>query len=304
MLIADKAATLSTNYYHPIILVKGYIAIMRFGKIPILLSSIIAVLYTFPLSANAQGPMPYEIARDMIDCGAYTAPVSDNSPQTEESIINAALNIRPSTVQIQVGSEYGSGNIISIDSEKITIITARHVVKSWSNKNDNYVIFYNGAIADATLEAKDKRYDVAVISVKTSDIDAGNMIRLRSIALNSDNISYFDSIKNEVVFSLNSEHVVNAREVQTYEYYGQKTGIGSKYIYGTVISPNIMVNDYGYKMIYVKCEAFSGMSGGGVFDIDGNYVGMLVGGSEKKEMVAVRLSDIEPLLSSLDSNKN
>ena len=41
------------------------------------------------------------------------------------------------------------------------------------------------------------------------------------------------------------------------------------------------------------------MSGGGVFDIDGNYVGMLVGGSDKKEMVAVRLSDIKEMVTSL-----
>ncbi|WP_408071778.1 serine protease [Butyrivibrio sp. JL13D10] len=244
--------------------------------------------------------MPDELARDMIDCNAFTVPISENSPQTEDSLIKTALRVRPSTVQIQVGSEYGTGNIISIDSDNITIITAKHVVKTWDNAKDKYVIFYNGDVAETDLIATDDYYDVAVITVKTADVEVHNLIRLKSVALDQAVMEYYDSIKNEVVFSLNSEHVVNAREVQTYDYYGKNTGIGSKYIYGPVINPNIMVNDYGYNMIYVKCEAFGGMSGGGVFDIDGNYVGMLVGGSEKKEMVAVRLSDIEKLLSSLE----
>lgn len=252
------------------------------------------------LEVKAQGPRPEEVAKDMIECEAFAVPVAKDNEETEDNLIRTALNVRPSTVQIQVGSEYGTGNIISVDEEKILILTARHVVKTWSDSGSNYVIFYNGYIADAMLEAVDNYYDAAVVSVKTSDIDAFNLMRLRSVKPHYEVISDFDKKKNEVVFSLDSEHVVNAKEVQTYDYFGKDTGIGHKYVYGPVINPDIMVRDYGYNMLYVKCDAHSGMSGGGVFDINGNYVGMLVGGSDKKEMVAVRLPDMRTMLEGLE----
>ncbi|WP_081673483.1 S1 family peptidase [Butyrivibrio sp. FC2001] len=252
------------------------------------------------LEAKAQGPSPEEVARDMTSCEAFAVPVAKDNEETEDNLIRTALNIRPSTVQVQVGSEYGTGNIISVSNEKIFILTAKHVVKSWRDDSSNYVIFYNGFIADAVLEKTDDYYDVAVISVNASDIDAYNLLRLRSVKLDYDVISDFDKKKNEVVFSLDSEHVVNAKEVQTYDYFGKDTGIGYKYVYGPVINPDIMVRDYGYNMLYVKCDAHSGMSGGGVFDINGNYVGMLVGGSDKKEMVAVRLPDMRTMLEGLE----
>ncbi len=252
------------------------------------------------LKVNAQGPGPKEVAGDMIECQAFAVPVAKDNEETEDNLKRVALCVRPSTVQIQVGSEYGTGNIISIDNEKIKILTAGHVVKNWSEGRSNYVIFYDGAIAGASLEAVDDYYDAAVVSVKTSDIDAFDLLRLRSVHLDFEGMGDFDKKKNEVVFSLDSEHVVNAKEVQKYDYYGKNTGIGSKYIYGGVINPDIMVRDYGYNMIYVKCEAHGGMSGGGVFDINGNYAGMLVGGSEKKEMVAVRLSDMRELLRGIE----
>ena len=273
--------------------------VMHFCKMLSYVLYIITILGAFSIKTHAQGPMPDEIARDMMSCNAFTVPVSEATAETEDNLMQTALGVRPATVQIQVGSEYGTGNIISINNEKITIITAKHVVKKWDDEKSNYVIFYNGAIADAALEAVDGYYDAAVISVKTADVDDFNLIRLRKIQLDYNIINDFDQKKNEVVFSLDSEHVVNAKETQTYEYYGNSTGIGGKYIYGRVINPDIMVNDYGYNMVYVKCDAHSGMSGGGVFDIDGNYVGMLVGGSDKKEMVAVRLSDIKEMVTSL-----
>lgn len=271
----------------------------EFGKYLLLIFAI-GIIVPGSIEVKAQGPRPEEVVQDMMAVDAFVIPVSQDKAETEENLVETAINVRPATVQIQVGSEYGTGNIISVDEEKILILTARHVVKTWSDSGSNYVIFYNGYIADATLEAVDDYYDAAVVSVKTSDIDAFNLMRFRSVKPDYEVISDFDKKKNEVVFSLDSEHVVNAKEVQTYDYFGKDTGIGHKYVYGPVINPDIMVRDYGYNMLYVKCDAHSGMSGGGVFDINGNYVGMLVGGSDKKEMVAVRLPDMRVMLEGLE----
>ena len=243
--------------------------------------------------------MPAEIARDMLSIDAFSVPLNNTSTKTEQDVIRTAFNARPSTVQIQVGSQFGAGNIISIDDDKIMILTAKHVIAKWDENNSNYVIFFNGKVADAKLEAADPDYDAAIVSVATASIEPYNLMNLRRVDFDYENFSAFDKQKNETVIALDSDHIVNAKELQTYNYYGNDTGIAGKYIYGSVINPNIMVTDYGYKMIYVKMSAHSGMSGGGIFDLYGNYVGILVGGSDTGETVAVRLTDIKDLLSNL-----
>ncbi|WP_081674279.1 trypsin-like peptidase domain-containing protein [Butyrivibrio sp. VCD2006] len=254
------------------------------------------------LSCNAQGPMPSEIAEDMLSLDAFKTPKNETGTKTENDVIRTAFNVRPSTVQIQVGREYGAGNIVSIKSDKILILTAEHVVKNWDDTGSNYVIFFNGKVAlDARLEVKDPDFDAAIISVATSSIDPYDLISLREISIDYQAFNTFEKEKKQTAIALDSEHIVNAKELQSYDYYGTNSGIAGKYIYGSVINPDIMVTDYGYKMIYIKMNAHSGMSGGGVFDIFGNYVGILVGGSDKGETVAVRLTDIQHMLSNLET---
>lgn len=240
--------------------------------------------------------MPAEIAEDMLSLDAFSVPLNKTSTKTEQDVIKTALNARPSTVQIQVGSQYGTGNIISIDKNKILILTARHVVAKWNDNGNNYVIFYTGKVVDAKLEMTDSYYDAAIISVDTSSLEPYNLMNLREVKFDYKNFKVFEKEKSATTIALDSEHIVNARELQTYDYHGTDSGIAGKYIYGPVINSNIMVTDYGYKMLYMKLAAHSGMSGGGVFDLYGHYVGILVGGSDTGETVAVRLPDIEELL--------
>ncbi|WP_081846768.1 S1 family peptidase [Butyrivibrio sp. AE3004] len=245
---------------------------------------------------HAQGPMPSEIAKDMISTNAFTAPLNKSDIATDTGVVRTALNMRPSAIQLQVGKEYGSGNIIQITNDKIYILTARHVVKNWSESDNHYVIFFNGRVADAELVTMNDDFDAAIVSVSTALLNDFDIMNLRSVAINLSATSTFDKEKNQIVIALDSNHRINAKEIQNYSYFGDDTGIGCKYVYGSVINPNIMVAEYGYKMMYVKCDAHGGMSGGGVYDIYGNYMGILVGGTDKGEMVAVRVSDIATML--------
>ena len=45
-------------------------------------------------------------------------------------------------------------------------------------------------------------------------------------------------------------------------------------------------------MLFALCKAEAGMSGGGIFDLRGNYYGIVTGGNEKGEMIGVRASDV------------
>ncbi len=255
----------------------------------------------YTIACHAQGPMPADIAGDMLSLGAFSNPLNTSDTKTEKDVIRTALNVRPSEVQIQVGSQYGAGTIFSIDENRILILTAKHVIAKWDDAGSNYVIFFNGKVADAKLEVSDPYYDAAVISVETSLLEPYNLINLRKADFDFQNFSDFDKKKDETVIALDSKHIVNAKELQPYDYYGTESGIAGKYVYGSVISPNIMVTDYGYKMIYMKLAAHSGMSGGGIFDLRGNLVGILIGGSENGNIVAVRLADIKDLLSDIEA---
>ena len=59
---------------------------------------------------------------------------------------------------------------------------------------------------------------------------------------------------------------------------------------GSIINPWIFVEDYDQYMIWARGEIAPGMSGGGLFDSEGKLVGILSGGNQDGELVAVPLS--------------
>ena len=61
---------------------------------------------------------------------------------------------------------------------------------------------------------------------------------------------------------------------------------------GTLIYSWIYAEDFSQYMMLVDGESFPGMSGGGVFDEDGNFLGILCGVNDAGESAAVPLSII------------
>ncbi len=254
-----------------------------------------------PIKAIAYGPMPSEIADDMLFFDAFSMCPLNNSYESEEDVIEAALYVRPSCVRIQLGTRYGQGTITSIDKDEIRILTAAHLFRGYDENSSIYSIFYNGVVKEAKLLYADKNVDVAIISVSTSDIDPADLIQLKSAPVSETAFNAFEKSEKEIVFALDSEPCSDPAKNQHYDYYGRGTKVAENYIYGTAINTNILVKNFGYKMIYAKCSAHEGMSGGGVFDIHGNLVGVLAGGTENDEMVAVRLADVIKVLSDLEA---
>ncbi len=230
--------------------------------------------------------------------GALSSGEVSGNEFSEEHLRQAALLIRPTCVQIQIGREVGSGSITSITEDYIYILTAAHVVKDMENAGadeNSYVVFYNGVVAVPEYVGKSDDRDLAVVKVATTDIEPYDLINLREVTFFDDadkDISENDS----VVFSMESGSVVDPDINQKYHIHGSGTDIAESFVYGTVLKKDVLVTDFGYNMIYVKCNAQHGMSGAGVFDMKGRYVGLLAGGSDNKEMVAVKLHDVMDFL--------
>ncbi|WP_026523189.1 S1 family peptidase [Butyrivibrio sp. MB2005] len=262
----------------------------------IIFSLLIIILFN-PIKASAHGPMPSEIARDMLSVDAFSMSPIDNNFESEQDVIETALYIRPSYVRIQIGNHYGEGTIISVDEDEIRILTAAHVMRVYTEKDMIYTVFYNGLVKESKLLYIDENVDAALISVPTSEIDPSDLIHLKSAPISEKAFNAFEKKSSEIVIALDSEPCAFPEKNQNYDFYGNGTKVAESYIYGTAINTNILVTNFGYKMLYAKCSAHEGMSGGGVFDINGNLVGVLAGGTENDEMVAVRLVDVIKVLS-------
>ena len=262
----------------------------------------ILIIFTAnPLCALAQGPTPAEISDSLFSLNGFNIVPTDFGYTDADNIVAAALNIQPSYVQLQIGTSYGAGTIYSIDRDRILILTAAHVFKNYNPTDKNYAIFFDGIVADTTLIYKDKNFDMAVISVDTNDISAHDLIRLKSVPIDTAAFSEFEKQSEKEVFALDSEITVKPEENQIYDLYGNGTKIASSYTFGPVVNTNIMVTDFGYNMLYAKCSAHTGMSGAGVFDLKCNLVGILAGGSDKDETVALRLTDVITALSDFEA---
>ncbi|MBE5860322.1 MAG: trypsin-like peptidase domain-containing protein [Butyrivibrio sp.] len=289
----------------------------RFLKLSILFTCLFFI--KTPLIVSANGPTASEIASSMLSTGLFDTPILQKEASTEEEIINAALMLRPSCVQIRIGNQVGSGSIIKISDESILILTAKHVVKNWENEDSHLVIFFDGLIKEGGLVDVSEDRDLAVIKVETDSFLPEDLIRLRSVplfkgssSLEDDSIASddpagenskaaYDKLKNNssIVFSLESEVIPDPLQNQKYNIYGNDTKIADGYVYGMLQNKDILVTDFGYNMLYAKCSAHEGMSGGGVFDQYGNYVALLSGGSDDNEMVATSLPDIISFLETI-----
>lgn len=259
----------------------------------IILISVTAITQNtfFTIKAYANGPSDEEVFNSMLSLKATGTGVLDTA-SLEAGDVNAAFAlVRPCIVQIHVNGSYGSGTIYSIEEDYITIITNRHVLDNWNDGDNRYVVFYDGAVTSAELVGVSDDADVGMIKVVTSDILYEELIHYRSINYSE---TVFDQLgADETVFAIGSDNEIrNSMLDDRISIYGQNTGIANSVYSGVVVSTDIYVTNLDKNMIYCYCYAAPGMSGGGMFDSYGHYIGMLTGGTANDEAVAVRLPDV------------
>ncbi len=217
-------------------------------------------------------------------------------PAAREELLNLA---RPTCVQLKIGDFYGSGSIWTLDHDGIYIVTNRHVLETYQvyaqqDVNRCYVVFACGEAARIEYLGVSEQHDVGFIRVDWDEIPGAALASLRSVRIAEELPE-----KGSAVMAVHSADVAcQGPDDDHVNLSLRESGIADAGHWGTVAEPRAYIENLDREMMYLSCDAQPGMSGGGVFDSDGLYVGMLTGGSlsdsgeSTGEAVAVSTQDI------------
>lgn len=153
-----------------------------------------------------------------------------------------------SEVIIESGNLRGVGCIWANDSGYLTIITAAHVI---DDPEDIEIVYDSMTIEKAKLVKIDESLDIAYVE---------------AVGHGPHRV-----VKPKYKLPKESESVI----------------IASGASIGVVAEPDIYVEDFGHNMIYCRIAVNEGMSGSGLYDKKGNFIGILLGGSDNFEAVCL-----------------
>lgn len=182
-------------------------------------------------------------------------------------------NVLCSCVRIQVEGHYGSGSIYRMLEDEIVIVTNRHVLQYWNE--DSYVTFFNGRTSGGEVLGISDEADLAFIRIPIAGFAYEELLAFRNIRIpkelqQEDEPDYFLAEGGEIV-------MINMAAKWNEPLMTE----------GEIIDGLTYLEDFGMEMLYARGEAVPGMSGGGVFDRNGNYLGMLTGATLQNELAAV-----------------
>lgn len=201
------------------------------------------------------------------------------SGATDEELIEY---VRASVVMVTAGEKHASGVIISIDDEKVVMLTAGHLMQGFEQ---GIITFSTGNAGFGDVVYISDNPDLCVLSFKTEYIDENLLNQLRKSVVD---IKCYEDLKE------GSEVFLCGSAVNT----------GSNATKGTVASKQFYVDDYDSWMLYLYADVMPGMSGCPVYDSAAHLIGILCAGNESGEAVAISLPDIAYILEEIDYDKN
>lgn len=193
--------------------------------------------------------------------------------------------------QTQYVEGAGSGIIISNSNDEILILTNNHVV---NDSSELTVKFINDKEADAKIVGTSERKDIAVISVKVSDLDSDTLSQIKIATLGDSNEL---KVGNGIIA------------------IGNALGYGQSVTTGVVSALNreIETNSYTNKMIQIDAAINGGNSGGALLNNKGEVVGInsakySSNGSSSEASIegmgfAIPISDVKDLITDLMNGK-
>lgn len=179
-----------------------------------------------------------------------------------------------SCVRIQAEGHHGSGSIYKLLENEIIIVTNWHVLQYWNNE-DSYVTFFNGAVGSGKVIARSEQADIGFLSIRTAFFMAEEFEGLHAVNKSDRILTRGDALYMVDIAS-------DVWQPEVYE--------------GQVLEPLRYLDEFGIQMLYGESLFKPGMSGCGVFDGEGKYVGMLTAGTDQNEIAAVPLEIIENIM--------
>ena len=180
------------------------------------------------------------------------------------------VDISKLSVAVSCGEYYGCGTIYDSDVNSYTIVTARHVLQD----------YYDGASEDIMVKFENNESCKASILKENIDFD----IVFLFVGKNEISTDYYSVADTSSGSGGSSESGSTLSIGQTIYLVDANTGD----IYaGSIANPSVYSEDFGMNMIYCYCAVTPGMSGTGLFDEEGKYLGILLGGSDEAEAVCL-----------------
>ena len=171
-------------------------------------------------------------------------------------------------VQLSTGGSKGSGVIYSVEEGAMVILTAAHVLTNADSRVK--ITFVDGWETESADFFLWEQADVAQIRLPLEQIPEEGLEKYRLANVDREAYDKLQAGDGCIVM-------------------GSKTGVAEEAYEGTVLDAWIYMEDYGHHMVWVKAYGKPGMSGGGLFDQQGHFLGILSGISEDEEWAAVPL---------------
>lgn len=214
-------------------------------------------------------------------------PMLRQAPLIEKGLDNPAGELQEACgsmmVKIGAGGLIGSGILWQESEAEILVLTAGHVLERMADQVT--VVFYDGFQVQTDRVIRSETTDLAILKIPREalieDNGQGNKDHgeaCRRVSVNQD--AYDRAAVGDTVIAL-----------------GSYSGVAEDAYAGVLTQDYIYSEDFEAYIMLANCPVKPGMSGGGLFDEEGNLLGILCGSSKEGEVAVV------PLIAILAMNK-
>ena len=183
-----------------------------------------------------------------------------------------------SIVKIEIADSVGSGVIWKISDDEIIVVSNRHLLMKAVDAN---ITFCNNERVKANVLGYSQQYDIAFVSVRIEDVSKNS---LRDIYEAVPLIYDLESQDDRETFE---KDMIGSNVLQI----GAEQGNERYIFFAGKIQKVTFLEIFNAQVIESKCFSKAGMSGGGMFDALGQFIGMISGG-DVTENDAVKESEI------------
>ncbi|MCR5461349.1 MAG: serine protease [Acetatifactor sp.] len=244
------------------------------ARISLLLTGLFLTMTACAKEQEESGTEPVSDASREIRMTTY-APILEADALTAEDPENPAGRIQNqcvcAMVRIQAGNLIGSGVIFDAGTDGLRIATAAHVLANGDGTAK--ITFDDGYEVTCDKIKQSEKQDLAILEIPRDALLEKNGA--------DDAIDHGEKIKRAKFSKEAYDGTANGDLVIA---LGSRTGVGEDAYAGCILQDYAYFEDFDAYMMLADVMVTPGMSGGGLFDAEGNLLGILCGTSEDGEV--------------------